>query len=61
MSTLAQELREDIDAFKQSVEKRVSKMEESQRVQAEVAALFVKRDKESQDKQRVIRIALGLE
>lgn len=57
MSQLADELREDM----QQLEKRIRRMEEVQRVQAAVAALFVKRDPESLDKQRVIRVALGLE
>lgn len=40
---------------------RVRKIEESQRIQAAVLVLFTKCDDESKDKQRVVRMALGLE
>jgi hypothetical protein len=67
-SQFADQLREEFEEFKRAqraqmadLAEYVRAMGESQRVQAEVAALFVKHDKESLDKQRVVKMALGLE
>lgn len=43
------------------LEDRLQQIEEALRIQAAITALFAKTDEESKDKQRVIRIALGLE
>lgn len=67
-SQFADQLREEVEEFKRAqraqmadLAEYIRAMGESQRVQAEVAALFVKHDKESLDKQRVVKMALGLE
>jgi hypothetical protein len=67
-SQFADQLREEVEEFKRAqraqmadLAEYVRAMGESQRVQAEVAVLFSKRDPESLDKQRVVKMALGLE